>query len=370
MFCGDLAIKGTSVWIPARLRRRPGGVPGVARARPGARIRRACCRRTDRSSTIRSACCGDYIEHRREREEQVIDALRAGDRTPEAIVARVYRGLKESLVPLAQESVTAHLLQAAAGRTRPDRATTRGISLTHERRLEQHRRFHQRQPRSLRRRAEAVPRDSEHQRAAGARRATCAARPSGPRMRCARAGMQNVRLIDTPGNPVVYGDWLDAPGKPTILFYGHYDVQPVDPLNLWTTPPFEATVRDGEIYARGAADDKGQVFMHIKAIEAHLKTGGQPAVQHQVLHRGRRGGRQRPPRRLRPRPQAGARAPTSSSSPTRRCSTAAFRRSAMACAGWPISRSTCAARRATCTPDRSAAPWPTRRSCWRRCWRR
>jgi acetylornithine deacetylase/succinyl-diaminopimelate desuccinylase-like protein len=88
------------------------------------------------------------------------------------------------------------------------------------------------------------------------------------------AGMQNVRLIDTPGQPVVYGDWLGAPGKPTILYYGHYDVQPVDPVELWTSPPFEATVRDGEIYARGAADDKGQVFMHIKAIEAHLKQHG------------------------------------------------------------------------------------------------
>ncbi|PYR70778.1 MAG: peptidase M20 [Acidobacteria bacterium] len=88
------------------------------------------------------------------------------------------------------------------------------------------------------------------------------------------AGMQNVRLIETPGNPVVYGDWLNAPGKPTILFYGHYDVQPVDPLNLWTTPPFEADVRDGEIYARGSADDKGQVFMHIKAVEAHMKKAG------------------------------------------------------------------------------------------------
>jgi acetylornithine deacetylase/succinyl-diaminopimelate desuccinylase-like protein len=88
------------------------------------------------------------------------------------------------------------------------------------------------------------------------------------------AGLQNVRLIDTPGNPVVYGEWLGAPGKPTILFYGHYDVQPVDPLNLWTTPPFEATVRDGEIYARGSADDKGQVFMHIKAVEAFMKQAG------------------------------------------------------------------------------------------------
>jgi acetylornithine deacetylase/succinyl-diaminopimelate desuccinylase-like protein len=90
----------------------------------------------------------------------------------------------------------------------------------------------------------------------------------------ARAGLQNVRLIETGGNPVVYGDWLGAPGAPTILFYGHYDVQPVDPLDQWTSPPFEATVRDGEIYARGSADDKGQVFMHIKAVEAHLKQEG------------------------------------------------------------------------------------------------
>src|SRR5919107_3661403 len=89
-----------------------------------------------------------------------------------------------------------------------------------------------------------------------------------------RIGMQNVRLIETPGNPVVYGDWLGAEGAPTILFYGHYDVQPVDPVNLWTSPPFEATIRDGEIYARGSADDKGQVFMHIKAVEAFMKQAG------------------------------------------------------------------------------------------------
>ena len=88
------------------------------------------------------------------------------------------------------------------------------------------------------------------------------------------AGLHHVRLIETPGHPVVYGEWLGAPGKPTILYYGHYDVQPVDPVELWTTPPFEATVRDGEIFARGAADDKGQVFMHIKAVEAFLKNGG------------------------------------------------------------------------------------------------
>jgi acetylornithine deacetylase/succinyl-diaminopimelate desuccinylase-like protein len=92
-----------------------------------------------------------------------------------------------------------------------------------------------------------------------------------------RIGLQNVRLMETPGHPIVYGDWLGAPGAPTILFYGHYDVQPVDPVDLWESPPFEATIRDGEIYARGAADDKGQVFMHLKAIEAHLdKTGKLP----------------------------------------------------------------------------------------------
>jgi acetylornithine deacetylase/succinyl-diaminopimelate desuccinylase-like protein len=89
-----------------------------------------------------------------------------------------------------------------------------------------------------------------------------------------RIGLQNVRLVDTPGYPVVYGDWLGAEGAPTILFYGHYDVQPVDPLELWESPPFEATIRDGEIYARGSADDKGQVFMHFKAVEAHLKQNG------------------------------------------------------------------------------------------------
>ncbi len=101
-----------------------------------------------------------------------------------------------------------------------------------------------------------------------------------------RIGLQNVELKPTPGNPVVYGDWLGAPGAPTILFYGHYDVQPVDPLNLWESPPFEATIRDGELYARGAADDKGQVFMHLKAIEAHMKQNGRLPVNMKVILEG------------------------------------------------------------------------------------
>jgi acetylornithine deacetylase/succinyl-diaminopimelate desuccinylase-like protein len=101
-----------------------------------------------------------------------------------------------------------------------------------------------------------------------------------------RISLENVKLIATPGNPVVYGDWLHAEGAPTILFYGHYDVQPVDPLNLWTSPPFEATVRDGEIYARGSADDKGQVFMHLKAVEAHLKQNGKLPVNIKFILEG------------------------------------------------------------------------------------
>ena len=101
-----------------------------------------------------------------------------------------------------------------------------------------------------------------------------------------RIGLQNVRLIETPGHPVVYGDWLGAEGAPTILFYGHYDVQPVDPVELWESPPFEATVRDGEIYARGAADDKGQIFMHFKAIEAHLKQNGRLPVNMRIILEG------------------------------------------------------------------------------------
>jgi acetylornithine deacetylase/succinyl-diaminopimelate desuccinylase-like protein len=82
------------------------------------------------------------------------------------------------------------------------------------------------------------------------------------------AGLENVEIIPTQRHPLVYADWLHAPGKPTVLCYGHYDVQPPDPLELWHTPPFEPTERDGNLYARGSADDKGQMYMHIKAIEA------------------------------------------------------------------------------------------------------
>ena len=87
-------------------------------------------------------------------------------------------------------------------------------------------------------------------------------------------GLEHVEVIKTAGHPLVYADWLHAPGKPTALCYGHYDVQPPDPLNEWTTPPFEPTERNQNLYARGAVDDKGQMFMHLKALESLMKSGG------------------------------------------------------------------------------------------------
>jgi acetylornithine deacetylase/succinyl-diaminopimelate desuccinylase-like protein len=84
----------------------------------------------------------------------------------------------------------------------------------------------------------------------------------------------DVSLHDTPGHPIVLGEWRRAEGAPTVLIYGHYDVQPPEPLELWTTPAFEPTIRDGRIYARGSVDDKGQLYLHVKAIEAHLKANG------------------------------------------------------------------------------------------------
>lgn len=90
-----------------------------------------------------------------------------------------------------------------------------------------------------------------------------------------QAGLENVRLIETPKHPLVYADWLHAgPTAPTVLIYGHYDVQPAEPFELWESPPFEPKVRDGFLYARGASDDKGQVYVHVKAVEALLQGHG------------------------------------------------------------------------------------------------
>ncbi len=100
------------------------------------------------------------------------------------------------------------------------------------------------------------------------------------------AGMNKVRIIKTNGHPLVYAEWLNAPGKPTVLIYGHYDVQPVDPIDLWDTPPFEPTIRNEKIYARGATDDKGQIYMHVKSVEAYLKTNGKLPVNVKFIIEG------------------------------------------------------------------------------------
>ncbi len=90
------------------------------------------------------------------------------------------------------------------------------------------------------------------------------------------AGCDKVEIMPTPGNPVVYGEKIINPNAPTVLVYGHYDVMPVDPIDLWKSPPFEPEIRDGKIFARGADDDKGQAFMHAKAFEFMVKTGQLP----------------------------------------------------------------------------------------------
>ena len=98
--------------------------------------------------------------------------------------------------------------------------------------------------------------------------------------------MTAAELIEGEGNPLVYAEWLGAPGKPTVLFYGHYDVQPPDPLDEWKSPPFEPEVRGNDIFARGACDDKGQVYIQIKAVEGLLKTTGKLPVNVKFLLEG------------------------------------------------------------------------------------
>ncbi|MBY6276248.1 dipeptidase [Symbiobacterium thermophilum] len=104
--------------------------------------------------------------------------------------------------------------------------------------------------------------------------------------RLRQAGMDGVRILETGGHPAVYGQWCGAPGRPTVLIYGHFDVQPVDPLHLWTHPPFEPAVVDGRVYARGATDMKGNLLLPIVACEALLRTEGQLPVNVKFLLEG------------------------------------------------------------------------------------
>jgi acetylornithine deacetylase/succinyl-diaminopimelate desuccinylase-like protein len=101
-----------------------------------------------------------------------------------------------------------------------------------------------------------------------------------------RIGFEHVDIAEMPGHPIVYADWLHAPGAPTILVYCHYDVQPVDPIELWETAPFEPFVRDGRVVGRGSADDKGQLHMHLKAAEALFATRGGLPVNLRFLFEG------------------------------------------------------------------------------------
>ncbi len=102
----------------------------------------------------------------------------------------------------------------------------------------------------------------------------------------AAAGLDHAQVIPTARHPLVYADWLRAPDQPTVLIYGHYDVQPPEPLDAWQSPPFEPTVRDGNIYARGAADDKGQLFIHMRAVADLLRTTGALPVNVRFLIEG------------------------------------------------------------------------------------
>jgi acetylornithine deacetylase/succinyl-diaminopimelate desuccinylase-like protein len=101
-----------------------------------------------------------------------------------------------------------------------------------------------------------------------------------------RIGVSDVRLVETPGHPIVLARHGDDPEKPTVLCYGHYDVQPPDPVEQWLTPPFEPTRRNGSLYARGAADDKGQLMMHVKALESFLQTGAELPVNVKFIWEG------------------------------------------------------------------------------------
>jgi acetylornithine deacetylase/succinyl-diaminopimelate desuccinylase-like protein len=104
--------------------------------------------------------------------------------------------------------------------------------------------------------------------------------------RMREAGLQTVEVVPTAGHPVVLGEWRGAPDAPTLVIYGHYDVQPPEPLEEWITPPFEPAVRDGNVYARGSVDDKGQAYLHLKAVEAHLATSGKLPVNVVFLMEG------------------------------------------------------------------------------------
>jgi acetylornithine deacetylase/succinyl-diaminopimelate desuccinylase-like protein len=107
------------------------------------------------------------------------------------------------------------------------------------------------------------------------------------RQKLLAAGFPTAEVMPAAGHPIVYGEWMAAgPGAPVVLIYGHYDVQPPDPLDLWDTPPFEPTIIDDDVFARGASDDKGQLYAHVKALEAFNETGGAPPLNIKCIFEG------------------------------------------------------------------------------------
>jgi hypothetical protein len=146
------------------------------------------------------------------------------------------------------------------------------------------------------------------------------------------AGLESVRLIETERHPLVYADWLRAgPAAPTVLIYGHYDVQPADPLDKWLFPPFQPEVRDEYVYARGAADDKGQVYIHVKAVGLGCGRSAGCRSTSSSSSRAKKRSAARACTAL-SRPGATCWRPTRRSSPTRPCSAPTSRRWSMGCA--------------------------------------
>ena len=178
------------------------------------------------------------------------------------------------------------------------------------------------------------------------------------------AGLEHVQTLPTGGHPVVYADWLHAPDAPTVLIYGHFDVQPAVAEDGWSGPPFEPRLADDRIYARGASDDKGNMFAPIVAVEALLRTRGDAAGQRQVPAGGPGGDRQPATRRLRERQPGAARRATWRCRRTAPNGASGSRRCCCRCAASAPCRWRSAGRRTTCTPACTAAPSRTRCMPW------
>ena len=175
-------------------------------------------------------------------------------------------------------------------------------------------------------------------------------------------GLEGATVIPTPRHPIVYAEWLHAPDRPTLLIYGHYDVQPADPLGEWRSPPFEPVVRGNDLYGRGASDDKGQLWAQLKALEAYLRTDGRLPVNVKCLIEGEEEIGSPNLRRLMARNQGGLAADAAVISdmpilaPDRPAITYAMR-------GGSVWNWSCVDRSAICTPASTAVLCTTRCRC-------